>query len=268
VTESTRTLYPTRRRARKLQMVDYPKYHAPLTAARTEAAIAAGVVGAAVTVVAVWLPFRTETAVWVSILTYSAIVGIVLARIGTHYPHHRLGVANLVTILRAGGVALFAGLAVEPAALASIGEWSALIAALVLLSLDGIDGIAARRQRLESEFGARFDMEVDALFILVLACLALGLEKAGPWVLGLGLMRYAFLAAGNVAPWLAAPLPPSIRRKTVCVLQIAALAMLLVPPASPPASQAIAAVAFIALAWSFTVDVRWLARRRRAMASA
>jgi phosphatidylglycerophosphate synthase len=249
-------------------MVDYPRHHAPSTTARTEAAIAAGLVGAAVALAAAWLPFRTEAAVWVSMLTFAAILGIVLARIGTHYPHHRLGIANLVTILRAGGIALFAGLAVEPAALASIGEWSALIAALVLLSLDGIDGIAARRQRLESAFGARFDMEVDALFILVLACLALGLEKAGPWVLGLGLLRYAFLASGIMAPWLAAPLPPSIRRKTICVLQIAALALLLVPPVFPPASQAIAAAAFIALAWSFMVDVRWLARHRLAMASA
>ena len=39
----------------------------------------------------------------------------------------------------------------------------------LLLALDGLDGWAARRQGLVSAFGARFDMEVDALLILALA---------------------------------------------------------------------------------------------------
>jgi phosphatidylglycerophosphate synthase len=135
--------------------------------------------------------------------------------------------------------------------------------ALGLLALDGIDGWLARRQRLETAFGARFDMEVDALFILVLAALAVGLGKAGAWVLALGMMRYGFVAASLAWPWLAAPLPPSLRRKAVCVLQIAVLAALLAPPVAPPVSGALAAAAFAALAWSFAVDVRWLAREGR-----
>ena len=36
------------------------------------------------------------------------------------------------------------------------------------------------------------------------------------WVLACGLMRYAFVAAGLLAPPLRRPLPPSRRRQAVC----------------------------------------------------
>ena len=37
-----------------------------------------------------------------------------------------------------------------------------------------------------SAFGARFDMETDALLLLVLAALAWQFDKAGAWVLASG----------------------------------------------------------------------------------
>src|SRR5690606_38416817 len=49
--------------------------------------------------------------------------------------------------------------------------WVYAIACLVALVLDGADGKVARATNSHSEFGARFDMELDALFILGL-CLA------------------------------------------------------------------------------------------------
>ena len=60
-----------------------------------------------------------------------------------------------------------------------------------------------------SAFGARFDMETDALLIQVLAILAWQYGKAGPWVLVSGLLRYLFVAAGWVWPWMREPLFPS-----------------------------------------------------------
>ena len=45
------------------------------------------------------------------------------------------------------------------------------------------DGPAARRSGIASRFGARFDMETDALMILVLAVLAWRWDRAGAWVL-------------------------------------------------------------------------------------
>ena len=166
-----------------------------------------------------------------------------------------------VTLVRVGLVGLLAGLLVAPQTLDALG-WTVLAIALAALVLDGVDGWLARRQGTASAFGARFDMEVDAALIAVLAGLAWVGGKAGVWVLALGLMRYAFVTAARLWPWLAAPLPHSLRRKAVCVLQVAVLAALMAPVLDPPATVAMAAVALAALTWSFAVDVVWLWRHR------
>jgi phosphatidylglycerophosphate synthase len=188
----------------------------------------------------------------------------VLARLGRFHPHPRFGVANGITLLRAGGTAVFAALALEPALLAGEGAaWTAVGGVGLLFGLDGLDGLAARRQRLASAFGARFDMEVDAALILALAVMAFGLGKAGPWIVGIGLMRYGFVLGGLAFPALARPLPASRRRRAVCALQVATLGLLLAPPVVPPLATALAGAAFAALLGSFAVDIAWLLRRAR-----
>ena len=97
------------------------------------------------------------------------------------------------------------------------------------MALDGVDGALARGRGEASEFGARFDMETDALLILVLAALVWQHDKAGAWILLAGLLRYLFVAASYVLPWLGAALPPSRRRQTVCVVQIVSLIGALAP---------------------------------------
>ena len=97
---------------------------------------------------------------------------------------------------------------------------------------------------------------------LILSLLALGAGKAGPWILALGAMRYAFVAAMRIWPWLDAPLPESFRRKAVCVIQIATLIALLAPVVQPPLSASVAAAATVLLAWSFATDILWLWRKR------
>jgi phosphatidylglycerophosphate synthase len=180
-----------------------------------------------------------------------------------HHPHPRFGNGNLITLLRAAGVSLLAAAAAQPSLLAGPAAWAAVAATGALLGLDGLDGWAARRQRLASGFGARFDLEVDALLILVLAALVHGLGKAGAWVIGIGLVRYGFVLAGAALPTLRQPLPPSRRRQAVCVLAIAVLGLMLAPPVAPPLSQALAAAALAAIVWSFAADLHWLIRRAR-----
>jgi len=126
------------------------------------------------------------------------------------------------------------------------------------VALDGVDGWLARRTRMASAFGARFDMEIDALLVQVLAILAWQHGKAGAWVLTSGLLRYGFVAAGWAWPWMQAPLPRSVRRKAICVVQIVALVVVLSPLVTPPLSIWIAALALIALTYSFLVDTVWL----------
>ena len=67
--------------------------------------------------------------------------------------------------------------------------------AAVALALDYVDGYVARRTGTESTLGARWDGEVDAFLILVLAVYVA--PSAGAWVLLIGLARYAFLVAGG-----------------------------------------------------------------------
>ena len=192
-----------------------------------------------------------------------ALVGaLVLARVEGAHQHRRFGLANGITLARAGGAAVLAAFALDPAPLAGTAAgWAAFGGAALLLGLDGIDGAIARGQRLASAFGARFDLEVDAGMVLTLSALALALGKAGPWVLGLGLLRYAFVLAGRALPALARPLAPSRRRSAVCALAVAALTLVLAPPVAPPLSAAVAAAAGAALVASFAVDVARLLGR-------
>ena len=132
-----------------------------------------------------------------------------------------------------------------------------VVAAVVTL-LDGVDGWLARRTGLASRFGARFDMEVDAALILVLSILAYLYGKAGAWILASGLMRYAFVAAGWLWCWMRGPLPQSRRGKVVCIAQIAALIVLMIPRVRPPVSPLIAFAGLAALSYSFLVDTLWL----------
>lgn len=185
---------------------------------------------------------------------------IAFGRLRAHHPFPQFGPANQITTVRALLVSLVAGLAGErhDATVA----WLAAAAATAATLLDGADGWLARRTRMASAFGARFDMEIDALLIQVLAILAWQFGKAGAWVLASGLLRYAFVAAGWLWPWIERPLFPSFRRKTICVVQIAALILVLLPAVTPPLGTIVAAGGLTVLAYSFFVDTVWLWRHR------
>lgn len=184
-------------------------------------------------------------------------VGAVVAwQAPRHLGTHAFGAANRVTLARAAGVALAAGALGEAATPAL--AWFVTGVAFGVLVLDGVDGWLARAQGTASRFGARFDMETDALLALVLALLAFQFGRAGAVVLVAGVMRYAFMAAGLVVPRLGRPLPASRRRQSLCVVQIGALALCLVPWFAGPVGRALALAAVAAVVVSFAIDVRRL----------
>ncbi len=196
----------------------------------------------------------------------AALVARALSQ-GRH-PHPVFGPANRVTLLRVALGALLAALIGEPS-MQSPGApgsawlgWGVVGVATVAAVLDAADGALARRSGLCSGFGARFDMESDAAFTLVLSVLVWQGGQAGAWVLAAGLMRYAFVAAAWRWVWLAAPLPPSRRRQAVCVVQITSLVVCLGPVVPPAAATGLALASLALLVLSFAVDVRWLARAR------
>jgi phosphatidylglycerophosphate synthase len=190
---------------------------------------------------------------------FALVMGLSIGFLQQHHPFARFGAANQITTLRAILVSLVAGLVGEPK-LPPVAA-AAVAASVVVTLLDGVDGWLARRERIASPFGARFDMEIDALLILALSVLAWRHQKAGAWVVLSGLLRYGFVAGGAVASWLREPLFASRRRQTVCVIQIAALTLVMVPAIQPPASTALAAAALAALSCSFLIDTVWLWRR-------
>lgn len=223
---------------------------------RASALRAAAALGPALAV-AMWVAGTHPVAAFFAVLLYAAVCLVAVAEVEKFHPFPRFGPANVVTLLRAGLACLIAAMVLTPAS--SRAWWLAIfLLAIVALALDGVDGWASRRTRLTSAFGARFDMEVDALLILILSISAALNGKAGAWLLLLGLIRYLFVAARLIVPALRRPLPPSRRRKAVCVLQVSTLGLLLLPALAAPVSSGLAFVALTALVWSFAVDIRWL----------
>lgn len=194
---------------------------------------------------------------------FAAGVMLLWRQLPAHYPHARFGSCNGVTLFRAGlGASLLTPLLSGDAGQVAWGGWAVALVALFALLLDGVDGWLARRQGLTSGFGARFDMEIDAALALMLALHAFADGMGGVVVLTLGVMRYVFVAASWVLPWMAAPLPDKFGRKVVCVIQIAALIALQVPILGSGAALGIAWGAVAALLWSFGRDTLWLWRHR------
>ncbi|WP_223427892.1 CDP-alcohol phosphatidyltransferase family protein [Tateyamaria pelophila] len=192
---------------------------------------------------------------------FLVIAGTAGAGLIRHYAHPTLGACNIITLLRAAFVCVLAGAILTPPT-TPMAHWSICAAAVLALSLDGMDGWLARRTGHVSAFGARFDMETDALLGAVLAVIAWQSGVAAI-VLLLGFMRYLFVGAAWIWPWLSAPLPDRLRRKSVCVVQIAALIFLLVPDVPQALSTLIVYSATGVLAWSFGADI-WLLWQRRA----
>jgi phosphatidylglycerophosphate synthase len=198
---------------------------------------------------------------WLAGVAYAVAVDTTLTFALYRRGSYSLGSADRVTLARAtltGCVtALVADTVRRPAPIALLVTITA-----VALVLDAVDGQVARRTGTASPLGARFDMEVDAFLILVLSIFVA--TSLGAWVLAIGAMRYVFVASSRPLPWLKAPLPPRMTRKTVAALQGIVL-MVAAADVLPRSIGAVATgLALAALVWSFGRDVIWLYRHRDA----
>ncbi len=201
--------------------------------------------------------FFTFGAPTVPLLVFAATVMAAGYGLVHSYAHMRLGLCNIVTLSRAAMVAFIAGAVLLPATSA----WAMFCVAVLAFALDGVDGWLARRTGLASDFGARFDMEVDAGLGAILSLWLLASGTTGPEVLILGFMRYVFVVASLVWPKLQAPLPQAFRRKAICVVQIGALILLMCPLTPHAVVMPAGIAAALLLSWSFLIDILWLARR-------
>lgn len=198
----------------------------------------------------------------------AVVVGLLqrgLRRAAGHGERVVFGLANQVTLSRAVLVVLLLGLLGEYADARVM--WSAVVVASVASVSDAFDGWLARRTGTCSDFGARFDMEADAALIAVLALLAWSWDRAGMWVLLAGAARYVFVLGTCCYGWMRRELPPSARRKSVCVVQIVTLVLCMAPILSATVSATVAALGVVALLGSFMIDTLWLARAAQGTAT-
>jgi len=243
-------------RAPNLPEMAGPGLCAILTSVAAVAGVTAGL-GWVLEQQAQWPHLRVQA----GLLGYTVIGLVVAVAANRRLRGGSFGLANQLTLLRSALVCLI-GSALLASGQAPIESWSVSALVATALALDFLDGQVARRLGLVSAFGARFDMEIDALLILILAILVWQVGRVDAWVLAIGLMRYGFVLAGRPCAWLRAPLPPSRRRQTACAVQGVALLACVLPPVAPWIAGLTAGVALAALAGSFAADVRWLWRAR------
>jgi phosphatidylglycerophosphate synthase len=218
-----------------------------------------GTVGVAV-LVAMLLLTPLSLAGWLAGVAYILVSSVLLSVGLDRRGMTRVGPANAATATRSLLVGFITSLVVT--SLTQPIPVPLLIgAAVVALLLDGVDGWLARRFGSESALGARFDMEVDAFLMLVLT--VFDARILGWWILAIGLMRYAYVAAGWMLPWLRGQLPPRYWRKVVTAVSGIALTLAASGLVSPLFGQIVLGVALMLLIESFGRDVIWLFRRRR-----
>jgi len=233
--------------------------------ARTAALFGAALAAAATAVLPFFVPIVPAAEFVLRAAAYSILTGAIVFRFwDSDASAAQFGPANRVTAVRALTVAVLAALAGQaPGALLG---WAIVVAVIALLILDGVDGHLARSRGQVSAFGARFDMETDAALMLVLAVLVWQFGRAGPWILAVGLMRYAFVAAGWAIHWMRNALPYRRRRQVVCVVQLIGLLLMLAPVVPARLATVIGVATLALLTLSFAIDVRWLfANRDQAM---
>jgi phosphatidylglycerophosphate synthase len=202
---------------------------------------------------------------WLAGFGYGAGVTVLLVRALVRSGGRRLGPADKVTLARStlvGGV-----LALVVSDIASPGSASpASVVVLVTLAsaaliLDGVDGRVARRTGTVSALGARFDMEVDSMLILILSVHAVW--SVGWWVLIIGAARFLFLAAGLIVPWMRGDLPFRYWAKVVAVVQGVVLTVVAAGILPRPVETVLCLAAAALLAESFGRSVWWLAAHRK-----
>ena len=129
-------------------------------------------------------------AVWpVALVGAASLVALLGLGRGRYTPAGAFGAANAVTLLR---LVLIAALALI--GLPQRGELAALLM-FAVFALDGVDGWLARSRQLASAFGARFDMECDALLVLVGSLLLYLRGRLPAFILLPGALRYAYVLA-------------------------------------------------------------------------
>lgn len=148
----------------------------------------------------------------------------------------RLGLANELSLTRGLLIAALAGLLFVPWP----GGWLIWLPGVlyaVAASFDFLDGYAARRSGQVTRLGARLDLSLDGVGVLLAVLLAVHYGQLPVWYILVGLARYLFLAGLWLRRRLGLPvydLPPSALRRVLASAQMGFAAVMLFPVFGPP----------------------------------
>ncbi len=184
----------------------------------------------------------------------ASLLALVWSFRGGWTPAGAFGLANALTLGRAGGTLLLA-LAADHFAAAPLfaAAW------LLLFLLDAVDGAVARRRNEASLFGEYLDKESDALFVMLL-CFSLYQQSAlGGWVLALGALRYVFVVGMRMVPGVTNEYRSPAARYIFVSAALALMAVYVLPTAI---GTGVALAGGAALVASFLGYFAWLIRER------
>jgi phosphatidylglycerophosphate synthase len=146
-----------------------------------------------VLLVTTFVAWRLAAAWLVAVVGAAVLVVFTSMHRGRYTASGRFGAANGITALRVL-------LVVALCAPGSVGPLSSG-AVTFFLALDGLDGRIARTPpSTASDFGARFDMETDALFVLAFGVKLLEVGRLAPFIIVPGVLRYVYAGAIALAP--------------------------------------------------------------------
>jgi CDP-diacylglycerol--glycerol-3-phosphate 3-phosphatidyltransferase len=151
---------------------------------------------------------------------------------------HLWGAANRITLARGALLALLAGFLFVPEA-AGLRGWLPAVLYSAAAAADALDGFWARRTGTRTRLGALLDGELDGVGLLLAAALTVQYGRLPPVFLAIGLARPAYAAALGLHRLLGGrlrDLPPSYLRRRLAGFQMGLAAVLLWPPARPPAA--------------------------------
>jgi phosphatidylglycerophosphate synthase len=198
--------------------------------------LACALVMLAAVAIAVW---RRDADVCAAAIAVHAARIIVARRRWT--PSGGFGLANSLTLFRLLLVAVLGH------ALVLLPRLGFVALLLLLFALDAVDGRLARARDESSPFGAAFDMETDAVSIMMLSLL-LWQDGVGAWVLVAGLWRYVYAAIVAVVPRLGEA-PRSQLARVIFVVVALSLTLAFLP--HPQLAKMLAAVATLLVSFSF-----------------
>lgn len=124
---------------------------------------------------------------WLALLSFGIFIYAFRENLQNRIPLG--GWANVVTLVRLSGVFWIAF------NYNSIDDFLLGMVAVIIISMDGLDGYLARKQNTSSEFGAHLDMETDAFFVAMMSYLIFLKNEDFLVFLIPGLMRYIYLVS-------------------------------------------------------------------------